>query len=201
MTDGTTDDTAAALATHYLGDVVANLRRQKALAEEALAQVADDVLDRTLDPESNSLSVLVRHVAGNLHSRWTDFLTTDGEKPDRNRDAEFEPAARTRGELLAEWEDGWRRMFDTLHGLTPSDLQRRVRLRGQELSVLEAINRQLVHHSYHVGQIVFLAKHLRSGEWRSLSIPRRRTEPSTPGTPVGTTRESVHPAGDSRAPR
>ena len=178
-TDGTTDDAAARLAAHYLGDVVANLRRQKALAEGALAQVADDALDRALDPESNSLSVLVRHVAGNLRSRWTDFLTTDGEKPDRNRDGEFEPAPRTRAELLAEWEDGWRRMFDTLERLAPGDLARRVRLRGEELSVLEAIDRQLVHHSYHVGQIVFLAKHLRRGEWRSLSIPRRRPESST----------------------
>jgi uncharacterized damage-inducible protein DinB len=166
-----TDD----LARHYVADVLVNLRKQKALAEGALAQVPDDALDHVLDRESNSLSVLVRHIAGNMRSRWTDFFTTDGEKPDRNRDAEFEAAARTRAELLVEWEDGWRRLFDVLESLAPADLTRRVALRGEQMSVLEAIDRALVHYSYHVGQIVLLAKHLRRGEWRSLSIPRRRS--------------------------
>jgi len=181
-----TDD----LARHYVADVLVNLRKQKALAEGALAQVADDALDRRLDPESNSLSVLVRHVAGNMRSRWTDFFTTDGEKPDRNRDAEFEAAPRTRAELVGEWDDGWRRLFDVLEALEPGDLTRRVALRGEQMSALEAIDRALVHYSYHVGQIVMLAKHLRHGEWRSLSIPRRRPADArgSSGAGPGTTR-------------
>jgi uncharacterized damage-inducible protein DinB len=169
------------LARHYVADVLVNLRKQKALAEGALAQVPDDSLDHVLDPESNSLSVLVRHIAGNMRSRWTDFFTTDGEKPGRDRDAEFELAARTRAELLAEWEDGWRRLFDVLESLAPTDLTRRVALRGEQMSALEAIDRALVHYSHHVGQIVLLAKHLRRGEWRSLSIPRRRSGVDAPG--------------------
>jgi Protein of unknown function (DUF1572) len=164
------------LAPEYLSSVRAVLRKHKALADDALAQVADDALDRALDAESNSLSVLVRHVAGNLRSRWTDFLTSDGEKPDRNRDGEFEAAARTRAELLADWEGGWGRAFRALEALTPPDLGRTVRIRGEELSVVQAIERQVAHSAYHVGQIVFLAKHLRSGEWRSLSIPRGQSE-------------------------
>jgi len=169
------------LARAYIADVLVNLRKQKALAEGALAQVNDEALDHALDPESNSLSVLVRHIAGNMRSRWTDFFTTDGEKPDRNRDAEFEAAALSRAELLAEWEDGWRRLLEVLEALDADDLGRRVTLRGEEMAALEAIDRALVHYSYHVGQIVLLAKHLRREEWRSLSIPRRRQAADEPG--------------------
>ena len=159
----------------YLEDVRAQFRKLKKLAEDALAQVKDDELLVTLDPESNSLGVIMKHMAGNLRSRFTDFLTTDGEKPNRNRDGEFEIADRAhRAAVFADWESGWSRLFETLDGLTPEDLLRDVYIRGERHSVIQALDRQMTHHAYHVGQIVFLAKHLRSADWRTLSIPRRR---------------------------
>ncbi len=165
-----TDD----LGAQELSSLIFVFGRQKALAERALAQVPDDAaLHRQIDPESNSLAVIVRHIAGNLRSRWTDFLTMDGEKPDRNRDREFEPTPQMdRAALLAEWEAGWRCLSDTLHALRPEDLARTVTIRGEALSVTEAAHRQLAHYAYHVGQIVFLARHLVGPSWRSLSIPR-----------------------------
>lgn len=159
----------------YLDDVRAQFGKMKKLAEEALVQLRDEELALRLDPEANSVALIMRHMAGNLRSRFTDFLTTDGEKPNRNRDGEFEEAGPiTRARVLADWESGWTVLFDTLHALTADDLRRDVFIRGERHSVIQALNRQLTHHSYHVGQIVFLAKHLRSAEWRSLSIPRRR---------------------------
>ncbi|HEU4648521.1 MAG TPA: DUF1572 family protein [Gemmatimonadales bacterium] len=159
----------------YLREVLRALRQYKDLGEGALAQVPADRLGVALDAEANSLAVLVQHLAGNMRSRFTDFLTTDGEKPDRNRDAEFEHAANaTPEEVRARWDAGWRVVFAAVEPLRPADLERRVTIRGEPLSVLEALNRALAHYSYHVGQIVLLAKHLREGEWQTLSIPRKR---------------------------
>ena len=163
------------VASAYLDDVRAQFRKTKKLAEDALAQVSDGELLTTLDPEANSIAVVMRHMAGNLRSRFTDFLTTDGEKPTRNRDGEFEiEQPLTRAQIMADWESGWRVLFGALDGLTADDLLRDVYIRGERHSVIQALDRQLTHHAYHVGQIVFLAKHLRSATWRSLSIPRRR---------------------------
>jgi hypothetical protein len=166
-------ETAASL---YLQEAAARLRSVKGLADRALAQVRDEDLTAALDPESNSLAALVLHLGGNLRSRWTDFLTTDGEKPDRDRDSEFEPgAAVSRADLLARWEDGWGRLFATLAALTEEDLTRTVTIRAEPHSVVQAIERTLSHASYHVGQIVFLAKHLAGGGWQTLSVPRGGT--------------------------
>jgi len=165
-------ETAAAL---YLRDVTDRFRTQKDLADRALAQVRDEDLAFALDPESNSLAALVLHLGGNLRSRWTDFLTTDGEKPDRDRDSEFEPAGIHRADLLARWEDGWGHLFATLESLTEEDLTRTVTIRAEPHSVIGAIDRSLTHCAYHVGQIVFLAKHLAGGGWKTLSVPRGGT--------------------------
>ena len=159
----------------WLVDVRVQFERMKRLAEGALAQAGDDQLNVALDAESNSLAVIAKHVAGNLRSRFTDFLTTDGEKPDRNRDGEFEIAGPVARQMVMEdWERGWQVLFGALDGLTPADLRREVVVRGERHTVVQALNRQLTHHSYHVGQIVFLAKHLRSDRWKTLSLPRRR---------------------------
>jgi hypothetical protein len=167
------------VAAAYLEDVKDQFRKLKKLAEDALAQVSDDDLLVVLDPapgaESNSLAVIMKHMAGNLRSRFTDFLTTDGEKPDRNRDGEFEIHDRpTRAAIVADWESGWNRLFETLARLSEDDLLREVYIRGHAHSVIQALDRQMTHHAYHVGQIVFLAKQLRSTAWRNLSMPKRR---------------------------
>jgi Protein of unknown function (DUF1572) len=163
------------VASAYLDDVRLQFRRLKKLAEEALAQVRDDELLVAPDAESNSLAVIVKHMAGNLRSRFTDFLTTDGEKPDRHRDAEFEiDGSPTRASIMADWESGWARLFETLEMLGEDDVLLEVTIRGEELSVIQALDRQMTHHAYHVGQIVFLAKHHRSSDWKNLSMPRRR---------------------------
>jgi Protein of unknown function (DUF1572) len=162
-------------ATAYLDDVRAQFRKYKKLAEDAVAQVTDEDLLRTVDAESNSMAIIMRHMAGNLRSRFTDFLTSDGEKPSRNRDGEFELAAPLdRPAILSDWESGWNRLFVALDALESDDLLRDVYVRGERLSVIQALDRQMTHHAYHVGQIVFLAKHLRHDTWTSLSIPRRR---------------------------
>jgi uncharacterized protein DUF1572 len=164
------------VSSAYLEDVKSQFRKMKKLAEDAVAQVEDEELVQRLDPESNSIALIMRHMAGNLRSRFTDFLTTDGEKPNRNRDGEFEEFREmTRRTVVDDWESGWRVLFGALDTLTPGDLLRDVFIRGERHSVITALDRQLTHHSYHVGQIVFLAKHLRSAEWRSLSIPRKRS--------------------------
>src|SRR4051794_31650407 len=161
--------------TAWLTDVRRQFEKMKQLTESALAQVTDDQLNVALDPESNSLAVIVKHMAGNLRSRFTDFLTTDGEKPDRDRDGEFEidgPVARPA--MLEGWERSWQVLFDSLDALTPADLDREVTIRGERHTIIQALHRQMTHHAYHAGQIVFLAKHLQSESWKTLSMPRRR---------------------------
>ena len=163
------------LGSHYLTTILAEFRRYKQLGEGAMEQVADEDLLAALDEEANSIAVIVKHLAGNLRSRWTDFLTTDGEKPDRNRDGEFViDSGTTRATVLAWWEDGWRRLLGAIESLGPDDLERTVHIRGEPHSVVRAIERALAHAAYHVGQIVLLAKHRRGAAWRSLSIPKAR---------------------------
>jgi hypothetical protein len=158
----------------YLTDILRTYRYYKTLGERAMAQVSDKDLHTTLDSESNSVAIIVKHLAGNLRSRFSDFLTTDGEKPDRNRDGEFEPGPdATKVQLLRRWEAGWRCLYDALDALRPDDLTRTVLIRGESLSVVDAINRQLTHYGQHVGQMVLLAKHLKWQTWQSLSIPRK----------------------------
>jgi len=163
-------------AQHYLDDAIASFRAYKKLAEKALAQLKDEEYFVTLDAESNSVAVIMKHIAGNMFSRWTDFLTTDGEKPNRQRDLEFviEPAT-TKDDLRAYWEKGWQCLFNAIEPLQPADFEKTVMIRGEEHTILQAINRQLMHYAQHIGQIVFLAKHLRSADWQSLSIPRNRS--------------------------
>jgi len=161
--------------TSYLKDSRDILRYYKRLGEQAIAQASDEALTATPDPESNSIAIIVKHLAGNMRSRWKDFLTSDGEKPDRNRDAEFEAAPQTRAEILALWEGAWRIVFDELAPLTDDDLGRTIRIRGERHSVMQAINRQIAHYAYHIGQIVYIAKHLSAGRWNSLSIPRGKS--------------------------
>jgi hypothetical protein len=164
------------LATHYLEDSIASLRAYKKLADRALDQLNEDEFFITLDEEANSIAVIMKHMAGNMFSRWTDFLTTDGEKPDRNRDLEFVIEPKTgKDDVLAYWEKGWQRVFEALEPLRAEDLGKKVFIRGEEHTVIQAINRQLMHYANHIGQIVFLAKHFRSAEWKSLSIPRNRS--------------------------
>ena len=168
-------------AAHYLTELVALIDRSKKLAEGAIAQLSDDELFRTIDAESNSVAIIMRHVAGNLRSRFTDFLTTDGEKPDRHRDTEFEvPGDLTRERLQAAWDAGFKAFSGAVAALGPDDLPREVSIRGERLSVVQALQRAIAHLSYHVGQIVFLAKHLRSDAWRTLSIPRGQSETYRP---------------------
>lgn len=157
---------------HWLEDAKLEFRRMKWQAEKALVQVSDEEFFRMLDPESNSLAIIVKHVAGNLRSRWTDFLTSDGEKPDRNRDTEFViEVGGTREALMARWEAGWGLLNKAL-ALGPEDVERTVLIRGEPHSVVQAVNRQLTHYAGHVGQIVFLAKHLAGPRWKTLSVPR-----------------------------
>jgi len=162
-------------STSYVEDSLSLFRYYKKLGEGAMEQVSDEQLFAALDPEMNSIAIIVKHIAGNMRSRWTDFLTSDGEKPDRNRDTEFEQPPSTRVDLLKLWNDGWQRVFSALEPLSDSDLQRSVLIRGEPHSVMQAINRQIAHYSYHVGQIVFLAKHLNASGWKSLSVPRNKS--------------------------
>jgi len=160
---------------NFHADAVESFRNCKKLAERAIEQISDEEFFATIDEEANSVAIVVKHIAGNLVSRWTDFLTTDGEKPDRNRDAEFEMTDDSRKELIEFWERGWKILFDNIVPLTLEDFSRTVTIRGQEHTVVEALNRQLTHYSYHVGQIVLLAKHFKSASWNSLSIPKNRS--------------------------
>ena len=166
-----------AVENHCLADAIGQFRKYYALAGGALAQVEDADFFRTIDPESNSIALILKHLSGNMRSRWTDFLTTDGEKPDRNRDTEFELEPRdTRETILARWEDGWKLLFAALAPLTEADLSRAVPIRGEPHTVLQAVHRQLTHYAYHVGQIVFLARHFAGTRWKSLSIPKGRSK-------------------------
>lgn len=166
---------ALRFTTSYLEDSLSLFRYYKKLVERALAQLTDDQLLEAPDSESNSVAVIVKHMSGNMQSRWQNFLTSDGEKPGRDRDAEFENPPATREALLSAWEAGWQTLFDALEPLSDADLNRSVTIRGEAHSVMQCINRQMAHYAYHCGQIVFLAKHLRSSDWKCLSIPRRQS--------------------------
>jgi hypothetical protein len=165
------------LAAHYLEEIRRQMHGYKRLADGALAQISEEEFFRELDPESNSIAIVVKHMAGNMRSRFTDFLKSDGEKPDRNRDEEFELGADAdRKALLISWEQGWKTVFDTLQALKPEDVERIVTIRSEPHTVLQAVNRALAHLAYHVGQIVYLAKYFRSEKWTTLSVPRGKTE-------------------------
>lgn len=168
-----------------LPTLVTEFRKIKQLAERAIAQVNDEQLHACLDSESNSIAMLMAHMAGNMRSRWTDFLTTDGEKPWRTRDAEFEPPALTREALTASWEAGWQVLFDTLSALSDDDLQRTVTIRGEAQTALTAIVRQVSHYAGHAHQIVLLAKHLAGTGWTVLSIPRGQSAAYAAARPAG----------------
>lgn len=162
-------------STSYIEDSLSLFRYYKKLAEGAMEQVSDEQLFATLDEEMNSIAITAKHMAGNMRSRWTDFLTSDGEKPDRNRDSEFVEPPVTRAGLLKMWNEGWDRLFTALEPLTDAGLERKVSIRGEPHSVMQAINRQIAHYAYHVGQIVFLAKHLNATAWKSLTVPRNKS--------------------------
>jgi len=174
------------IASHYLDEIRRQLRGHKRMAESAMTQLDDKEFFATIDPESNSVAILAKHIAGNARSRFTDFLSTDGEKPDRFRDREFEISANTsREEVMRWWEEGWSIVFSTLDSLKPEDVSRTIRIRQEPLTVMQALNRALGHYAQHVGQIVLLAKHLRSSQWRTLSIPRGKSEEYKVGNPKG----------------
>lgn len=164
-------------AQHYLDDLRQQLESLKTLADGAIAQLSDEQLFQSIDAEANSVAVIMRHISGNLRSRFTEFLTSDGEKPDRNRDGEFEmPDGTTRETVMAGWESGFRTLLNALAALTPADLLTQVTIRREPHTVLRALQRAVGHIALHVGQIVFLAKHLRGASWRTLSIPRGQSE-------------------------
>jgi hypothetical protein len=160
---------------NYHADALQSFRNYKRMAERACEQVSDEEFFRQIDDESNSIAIIIKHIAGNAWSRWRDFLVSDGEKADRLRDTEFELIDDTRESLMQFWEQGWQTLFNSVEGLKEDDFSRTVTIRGEPHTVVEAINRQLTHYAYHVGQIVFLAKHLKSAEWQTLSVPRNRS--------------------------
>lgn len=166
---------ALEFTTSYLQDATDNFRHYKRLAERSFEQVPDQALTFAPDPGSNSIATLVKHLSGNMRSRWRDFLTTDGEKPERNRDSEFDAPFTTRAEMTAAWDTGWKLLFDTLATLSAADLDKRITIRGEAHSVLQAITRQNTHIAYHVGQIVYIAKHVASEQWNILSVPRGKS--------------------------
>src|SRR5579872_3964810 len=166
---------ALEFTTSYLKDSLAVLEHYKRLGERSMEQVSDEQLFALLDEDANSIAIIVKHIAGNMRSRWTDFLTTDGEKPDRQRDSEFVEPPDSREALMSVWQDGWQRVFSALAPLTDADLGQKVFIRGEAHSVTQAINRQLAHYACHVGQIMLLAKHFRGKEWKSLSIPKNKS--------------------------
>jgi Protein of unknown function (DUF1572) len=161
--------------TSHVKDSIDLFRYYKKLAERAMAQCPDEGLFTILSAESNSIAIVVKHMSGNMRSRWTDFLTSDGEKPDRNRDSEFEAPPTTRAELMELWEGGWKLLFGALEPLSDADLTRTITIRMEPHSVTQAINRQIAHYSYHVGQIVYLARHFAGEKWQSLTIPKKKS--------------------------
>ncbi len=160
---------------NYLAETIEDFRSYKKLAERAIEQVSDEEFFRALDQEANSIATITKHIGGNLRSRWTDFLTSDGEKPDRNRDSEFIVESDTRESLMQFWENGWDTLFETLQSLTIEDLGKIVQIRDEDFTVVKAINRAAMHTASHVGQITFLAKHFRSSEWQTLSVPKNKS--------------------------
>jgi len=181
------------LASHYLDEIRRQLRGHKRMGDAAMAQLEDKDFFATIDAEANSVAILVKHIFGNARSRFTDFLTSDGEKPDRFRDREFEVLTTSRREVMGWWEDGWAIVFATLDSLKPDDVLRTVTIRQEPHTVLQALNRVLAHYAQHIGQIVFLAKHLRSSEWKTLSVPRGKSEEYKTGSPKGFTRGTYDP--------
>lgn len=168
---------------HFLENSTGVFVNYRNLAERSMAQLDSDAgFHYAPDAESNSIAVIVKHMSGNMISRWTDFLTTDGEKPDRNRDTEFEEGAETREQLMEIWNKGWQVFMDTLHSLREEDVGKTILIRGEKLTVMQALNRQTAHYAYHVGQIVFLAKHIKNTSWRSLSIPKNKSDEHMKGS-------------------
>jgi hypothetical protein len=175
--DANTHDSLESLGTTMIEDTLLTFRRQKELAERALSQVDDQDFFRTIDAESNSIAIIVKHVGGNLKSRWTDFLTTDGEKPERDRDGEFLVADETnRRAIMGIWEAGWAALFNSFSLLRPADLLATVHVRGESLTAVAAMHRSVAHIAQHIGQIVLLAKHYRATDWKTLSIPRGQSQ-------------------------
>lgn len=166
---------ALKFTTSYVEDSRAIFRQYKAMADRAMQQVTDEQLFSTLDEEANSIALIVKHITGNMQSRWTDFLTADGEKADRNRDGEFVDPPATRAALLEQWEASWTILFGALEALTDADLGRTVHIRGEAHSAMQAINRQIAHYAQHVGQIILLAKHYAGAQWQTLSVPKNRS--------------------------
>jgi hypothetical protein len=166
---------ALKFTTSYVEDSLDLLRYYKKMAERAMEQIAAEQLYATLDGEANSIAVIVKHICGNMRSRWTDFLTSDGEKPNRDRDSEFVDPPATREALMQIWDDGWARVFAAIEPLTEADLSLTVTIRGEAHSVMQAINRQMAHYASHIGQIVLLAKHFAQDRWQSLSVARNRS--------------------------
>jgi hypothetical protein len=164
---------ALEFTTSYLKDSLSVFRYYKRLAERAMEQASDADLFTELGPETNSIAIVIKHMSGNMRSRWTDFLSTDGEKASRDRDSEFEAPPQTRAQVLELWERGWSCLFSALDPLTEADLTRTIYIRGEAHSVMQAINRQVAHYQYHIGQIVLLARHFAGDRWQSLSIPRK----------------------------
>lgn len=162
------------MSSDYLPSVIDRFLQYKSLAEKTMDQLDDENLFWQYNENSNSIAILVQHLSGNMISRFTDFLTEDGEKASRNRDAEFEPENKTREQLLITWNKGWDRLLETLNSLTPEDLSKTVSIRNQPMLAIDAINRQLAHYSYHVGQIVFIGKMILNDRWKTLSIPRKK---------------------------
>ena len=163
-------------STHYLKNVKKELLRYKTVAEKSLEQLEEKDIHFKHEEEDNSIAVIVKHMAGNMSSRFTNFLTEDGEKSWRNRETEFEATLRTKAEVLTAWESGWKCVFDTLESLKPEDLTQQIKIRNESHSVVEAINRQLAHYAYHTGQIVYLAKSIRGKKWESASIPKGESD-------------------------
>jgi hypothetical protein len=174
------NDVSGTSASNFLSATLASLRKYKGLAEKVFDQIDDADFFYRPDEESNNIYILVKHLAGNMRSRWTDIFTTDGEKPDRHRDDEFVENDVARAEILARWQAGWDRLFATLGDLSESDLQRTIHFRGRPVTVLEALVGQLAHYTYHVGQIVYIGKHLKQDRWQTLSIPKGRSEDYAP---------------------
>jgi hypothetical protein len=161
--------------TSYIRDSLAAFRQYKALTERAMAQVREQDLNALLDAENNSIAIIIKHMSGNMRSRWTDFLTSDGEKPDRNRDTEFVAPAETREQVMAMWERGWKCVFDAIEPLSDADLSRTITIRGEPHSVMQAINRQVAHYASHCGQIIMLAKHFAGEQWKAVTIPKNKS--------------------------
>jgi len=172
---------------HFLENTIGVFINYRNLAEKSFAQLSEDKnFHYTPDAESNSIAVIMKHMSGNMISRWTDFLTTDGEKPDRNRDGEFMEGSETRAQLMDYWNKGWKVFMGTLHSLKEEDVMKTVTIRGEALTVAQALNWQTAHYAYHVGQIVFLAKHIKNNQWASLSIPKNKSNEHLKGSYLDT---------------